>query len=442
MTGYRKHPHLLEINAFLFLRRLREKYGKDLTLGEIPSQEWQQIADQGFDFVWMMGVWRRSEGARQCALEEITGWKPEDIAGSPYAVADYSLDPFLGNPADLEKLKKSLNHYGLGLILDYVPNHLALDHKRTVTNPECFVQTAPGVFAQGKDPHFPLWMDTVQINFFSTQARQMALQDLKRIAKWADGVRCDMAMLGLSRIFEKTWGKFSKGPRPPQEFWKEIISLIRKKFPGFLFMAEAYWDTEWELQQLDFDFTYDKRLYDRLLNGPASEIKAHLKAGLDFQNKCVRFIENHDEKRAMEVFGREKSYAAAAMIATLPGLRFFHDGQFQGKKIFVPVQIVREPAETADPVTENFYRKLFALTAEPIFHEGRWQLHETTSENLLCWSWQLGQEIRLVVINYSDHPVQGKIRFPETWQEEELAVDLEPWEAHNRTKQTEGLWKK
>lgn len=449
--GYRKHPHLLELNAFLFLQRLRKKYGQDLTLGSIPTKEWQEIAGRGFDLVWMMGVWKRSPGAKKCALEEsalraaydqtLPGWKAEDIAGSPYAIADYSLDPFLGNRTNLGKLKKSLNRHGLGLILDFVPNHLALDHPRTETDPECFVHTAEGQLVRGKDPHFPPWTDTVQINFFSSKARQFGLEDLKCIAETADGVRCDMAMLGLSRIFESTWGRFVKGPRPAQEFWEEMIGAVKKKSPRFLFIAEAYWDTEWELQQLGFDFTYDKKLYDRLWNAPVRDIKNHLKAEESFQNKSVRFIENHDEKRALKIFGRGRSYAAATVIATIPGMRFFHDGQSQGKKIHVPVQMVREPEEPADLQTEAFYARLFDFIAHAVFHDGQWQLHDATSENLLCWSWQKGKEIRLIVINYSGDPVQGKIRLPENGHEKELSVDLAPWEAHN-IKIKGGLWKK
>ena len=83
-------------------------------------------------------------------------------------------------------------------------------------------------------------------------------RELERIATMCDGVRCDMAMLILPDVFERTWG------RRPEPFWPRTIERVRKAAPSFLFMAEVYWDLEWELQQQGFNYTYDKRLYDRL----------------------------------------------------------------------------------------------------------------------------------------------------------------------------------
>src|SRR5512132_1770209 len=73
--------------------------------------------------------------------------------------------------------------------------------------------------------------------------------------------------------------------------------------PGFLFMAEVYWDLEWTLQQQGFDYCYDKRLYDRLREGRARPIRDHLVAPLDYQDELARFLENHDEPRAAATFG-------------------------------------------------------------------------------------------------------------------------------------------
>ncbi|MGO8056294.1 alpha-amylase, partial [Rhizobium leguminosarum] len=77
-------------------------------------------------------------------------------------------------------------------------------------------------------------------------------------------------------------------------FWPIVIKKIREKFPDFLFMAEVYWDMEWNLQQLGFDYAYDKRLYDRLREGPLNTVREHLNAEPDYQNKLARFLENHD----------------------------------------------------------------------------------------------------------------------------------------------------
>ncbi len=443
----RKHPHLLELNAFFFLSRMSVKYGRKLTLSTVPDEEWRCFADQGFDYLWLMGVWKRSPGARAHALNEpnlrhaydliLPRWKNEDVTGSPYAIYTYELDPYLGVHEELLQLKMKLNGMGMGLVLDFVPNHLAFDHPWTVDHPERFVQarretlkahpewffkTAEGKnLAHGRDPYFPPWIDTAQVNFWSEEFRQAFLGELLKIAKVADGVRCDMAMLGLNDIFEKVWGEHIKNKRPATEFWSEVIPAVKKKSPGFIFMGEVYWDLEWNLQQVGFDFTYDKRLYDRLFYDSALSIRDHLKAELSFQDRSVRFIENHDEERASVSFGRKKSQAAGMVMATIPGLRFFYDGQAEGRRIRTPVHLRREPTEAVDAETAEVYRRLLKFTHDPVIHEGEWQLLEVspaweeseTYQAILAWLWRQGSYWKMVVINYSTIRAQARIRLPE-----------------------------
>ncbi|MBI3317073.1 MAG: alpha-amylase [Candidatus Omnitrophica bacterium] len=455
----RKHPHLLEINSVILLQRFSRQNRAIKNLSSIPQDYWKSIHKLGFDLVWLMGVWKRSPGARLQALnapelkeayaEALPDWKDTDITGSPYAVYDYCLDPYLGAPEDLAEIRKKLNSEGMGLIVDFVPNHMALDHPWTKTHPEYFVAMdasqaknhpdscfwAHGsYFAHGRDHYFPSWKDTVQVNFFSPGLRMAYLEELLKIASRADGVRCDMAMLGLNEVFEKTWKrcqvpffKSEPGTFGGAEFWGEIIYRVKKKFPSFLFIAEAYWDLEWRLQQLGFDFTYDKRLYDRLLHSTPEDIRGHLRAEPSYQEKSVRFIENHDEKRGLCAFGREKSWAAATVMATVPGLRFFHDGQFEGKKIHVPIQMRREPDERPEAATHEFYSKLLAFCQSDLLHDGVWKLAESNSENLLAWEWTRDQRAAYVVVNYSFEETQGKVRFSGG---KELSLRMGAWQSN------------
>ena len=66
-----------------------------------------------------------------------------------------------------------------------------------------------------------------------------------------------------------------------------MISAIKKAHPEFIFIAEAYWDMEWELQQKGFDFCYDKRLYDRLENDNAESVRLHLCADSAYQEEAA-----------------------------------------------------------------------------------------------------------------------------------------------------------
>jgi hypothetical protein len=236
---------------------------------------------------------------------------------------------------------------GVRLLLDYVPNHVAPDHRWLTDHAEYFVQGGPDdlarspdaflesaghVFARGRDPYFPAWPDVVQLNAFSEQLRTAAADTLASIGDQADGVRCDMAMLLINEVFARTWGDRVGGP-PAMQFWMQVIPEVRRRHPGVLFVAEAYWDLEWALQRQGFDSCYDKRLYDRLLHEGAGQVRAHLLADIDYQRGLVRFLENHDEPRAAATMPRDQERAAAVVIATLPGLTLWHEGQFEGRRV-------------------------------------------------------------------------------------------------------------
>lgn len=435
----RRYPLLYEINARLFIKRLSEKYRRALTLATVPEEEWQLLARRGFDLIWLMGVWQRSPAARQQALldpelrrqydQALPGWTENDVAGSPYAILGYNLDPTLGEAGELAKLKSRLNRLGLGLILDFVPNHLARDHLWTISHPQWFVQgseaeatahhewffsPARGLYlAHGRDPNFPPWTDTAQVNLYSPELRLALISKLREIAEVADGVRCDMAMLALNDVFEGVWGAMVRGyPRPQTEFWAEAIGEVKQRYPDSLFLAEAYWGLEHKLQEIGFDFTYDKPFYDRLLSATPADIKNYLMSNIPYPEHSARFIENHDERRAITAFGRERSLAAAVILATVPGLRLFHDGQLEGKRIKLPVQLVSEPAETTDAEVVQFYDRLLKVANQPAFHNGEWGLLDESHGNFLVWFWRYVKQLKVVVVNYSASPAQGWIRLP------------------------------
>src|SRR5262249_27693300 len=141
-------------------------------------------------------------------------------------------------------------------------------------------------------------------------------------------------------------------------FWPKAIRRVREQVPNFTFMAEVYWDMEWRLQQQGFDYTYDKRLYDRLRERHARPVREHFHAGLDYQDKLARFLENHDEPRAASTFPPGIHEAAAVITFLSPGLRFFHQGQFQGRKKRISPHLGRAPDEPIDVALGQFYTRL------------------------------------------------------------------------------------
>ncbi len=439
---------LYEINTRIWLRRF-DSPNKKATLADVPDSYWDKLFEKGIDHVWLMGVWKTCNSTiEKYNFEDflikdyksaLKNWKREDVIGSPYAIDKYEINPSIGSNESLLNLKSKLNQKGIKLILDFIPNHFSADSSIIkvqkniflyaeadyyLNDPHTFyrpLEDGEIVFAHGRDPFFPAWQDTVQINYFSIEAREFMVKTLLGLTKYCNGVRCDMAMLALNNVFKNTWGGvLSKMgfEKPSDEFWKVSIEIVKRLCPEFLFIAEVYWDLEWELQQLGFDFTYDKKLTDRLNSYIVKDIKGHLHSEQDYQKKLMRFIENHDEERAITQFGKEKSKAAAVIISTIQGMQLYHDGQFEGKKIKLPVQLGKEPTEPVNYNILEFYEKLLKITNVDVFRKGEWSILEVLSswsendtyKNILAWNWKFAAEKRLVVINYSEEISTCKIK--------------------------------
>ena len=448
------HPLVYEVNTRVLLNGLSSETQEPVTLASIPDGILDEWASFGFDAVWMMGVWttgtiglqiaRGDENLRQSYKTVLPDFVDDDVVGSPYAVKAYTVPAHLGGVRGLLTLRKKLRQRGLSLFLDFVPNHTARDHQWVSRHPHYYINGREGdevqqadlyfkmktgkahsVLAYGRDPNYPGWTDTAQLNIRNPETRKAMLATLKKIASVCDGIRCDMAMLLLSDVFEKTWGEKSvpSGSEPAVgEFWAEAIRTVRGDFPEFKFLAEAYWDKEWQLQQLGFDYTYDKKLYERLSREGAASVYDHLKAERDYQLKSVRFIENHDEQRAAQTFGSEPWHLAAATImSTVPGMALYHEGQLTGMKVKLPVQLGRRPSEAPSQALSSFYKKLIPLVADPVFRVGQWKLlharpawHENYSwTDFLAFWWQEEKHgARLIVVNYAPHVGQCYIELP------------------------------
>jgi glycosidase len=445
-------PSLYQINTRIWLRELSERANRSITLAEVPDRELDRLRDFGFDWVWLLGIWQTGPAGRlvawslpdlrgqfQAELQNVTD---ADIVGSPFAIQSYLVHGDFGGPDTLPVIRRRLRERNIRLMLDFVPNHTALDHPWVWQHPEYYVhgtnddlrtepnnyiriatRLGPRVLAHGRDPYFPGWTDTLQLNYRSAALRAAMHVQLQAIAALCDGVRCDMAMLLLPDVIERTWGHRSNPSGGTAlidtSFWAEAIPRIRAVHASFCFMAEVYWDLEWTLQRQGFDYTYDKRLYDRLVSGNAGEVRGHLGADTAFQRSSVRFLENHDEPRAARIFPPGVHEAAATTAFLTQGLRFFYDGQLEGRQVRNSIQLARRRAEGPNSELVAFYQTLLATLRGPIVREGAWSmLHpvpawqgSTAHEGFISFLWQLaGRPPLLFTVNYG--PAKGQCYVP------------------------------
>jgi glycosidase len=419
------------VNTRVLLGERSRALGCPATLDDFPDAMLDDVAARGFEWAWFLGVWTTGPAARAvsrsrkdwCAgfVHDLPDLRDEDVTGSPFAIQAYDVAPEYGGDDALARLRERLARRGLRLLLDFVPNHVSPDHPWVTAHPEYFIggteadlarepsnwtrppRARERVLACGRDPYFPGWPDTIQLNYRHSGLREAMRRELARVAERCDGVRCDMAMLVLPDVFRRTWGDRAlphDGTAPVEEpFWPEAIQRVLGARAGFLFMAEVYWDLEWTLQQQG------------------------LWATSEFQEHSARFLENHDEPRAAAMFSPEQHRAAVAIAFLTPGLRFFHEGQLDGRRVHVSMHLGRRPDERPDLALREYYDRLLRVLGREEVHIGRWRLCECRAawsgnpswDRFVVMAWDGGARARLLVaVNYGATRAQCWAQVPFT----------------------------
>lgn len=412
-----EHQTLYLVNTRLWIDQLSKKYHRQITIDTIPNNEWDKLFEK-YDYFWFMGIYAPSKASQEHAKKwchefryALPDLDPEkDVVASPFAIPEYVPNPKIAkNWQSWDKMLNKLHRHGKKVMIDFVPNHTALDAELAKSHPEYFIQgnldqynSQPNFFypvvtnngqtyyiAHGKVPNFPEWADTLQLNYGVPELHDEMTKQLLELSRHSDGVRCDMAMLLDPSTFIRTWGWLLSGEQKSfiekHSFWHEKIPLIKENLcRQFDFLGEIYWDKEY-LGHV-FDYIYNQDFYKILLESPQalkSQVQKILAAGKNGRHyHDALYIENHDEERASQILRSEQSKAAAALAGIIPNSIFMvNQGQEEGWRIRPPMQISRFPNEVVNTDTQLFYDKLLHLFRSRLFKQGEWDL---TDINPIC----------------------------------------------------------
>lgn len=438
------------------------------TLGAIDDAFLSHIASMGFDWLYLYGVWDTGEMGQTISrahpafwresLSQVPGGGLEDVSGSPFAIKSYRVDPRLGSETDLDLLRERCHRCGLSLMLDFVVNHTSLDHPWINHRPEWYIQprkdsadTHPGWFfpattlagprliAHGRDPYFPSWVDTAQLNLLHPGLIEAQTDALFAAASRCDGLRCDMAMLALGDIFRATWGELADpadgSPAASTAFWEHAVPRLKARHPETVLCAEAYWDTETRLLNLGFDLAYDKPMLDILRNGDGRGLRNHLGKTAASRNRLVRFSENHDEKRMASVFETGRHEAAMVLTWLLKGSVLVHDGQETGRRLQAGIHLARRAPEPPNQALVSLVGNLVELRRafpglgqQSIATQPAW-MDNSSHEQLVAWVDESDCHRLLACVNYAPHPSQGRLIPPPEW------ISFHPWNITDRASQ-------
>ena len=395
-----KHSIVYQFDIREFFFRHQQTNHKIKTLIDLPFEFFKELKALGVDYIWPLGIYEPSKESQKIAREmkelhrrydeSLPGWTIEDVIGSPYAIKSYSVSKSFGADRFYTKFKELLlKKFDLKIILDFVHNHVAIDNPIVKKHPEYFIHCvennelkySPDFYelkagektyfiAHGRDPYFPSWKDTLQLDYRSKSVQKFMINELLKLSKKCDGVRCDMAMLGLSNIFHNNWKNYqlpNDAVPSGKEFWREAIDKVKKKNPDFIFIGEVYWDCEKDLLDLGFDYVYDKKFYDLMVKQNILLINEYIKRAFTYGRNRFLFLENHDEPRSSLVFNLDYIKVLATLVYTLPSMKLIHAGQIEGKKYPHAIQLRRIYSEPLSGELKNFYLKLlFAIKSSTI----------------------------------------------------------------------------
>jgi glycosidase len=341
-------------NVMVWLWQLSQKHGYEISrLDQVPDSELAELAERGFNTLWLIGVWERSPASLK--IKRLCG-NPEAVS-SAYSLYDYTIASELGGDQSYYALRDRARDRGVRLAVDMVPNHTGIYSKWVVEHPDWFVRldhppfpaytfNGPdlsddptiGLFLEdgywtrsdaavvfkrvdrnhgvvhyiyhGNDgTHMP-WNDTAQLNFLLPQVREAVIQQVLRVARYSPVIRFDAAMTLAKKHYHRLWfpQPGSGGDIPsrswqgmtraefdaafPEEFWRQVVDRVAAEAPDTLLLAEAFWLMEgYFVRSLGMHRVYNSAFMNMLKREENANYRQVLKNVLEFDPQILkRFV--------------------------------------------------------------------------------------------------------------------------------------------------------
>lgn len=288
------------------------------------------------------------------------------------------------------------------------------------------------------------WNDTAQLNYLIPEVREAVMQTILHVARLTPIIRFDAAMTLAKKHYQRLWfpqrglggGIPSRAEHAmsrdefdtvfPQEFWREVVDRVAREVPDTLLLAEAFWMMEgYFVRTLGMHRVYNSAFMNMLKAEENAKYRQTIKNVLEFNpeilKRFVNFMNNPDEKTAVEQFGSQgKYFGACVLMSTMPGLPMFGHGQLEGFKEKYGMEYRRAYwDETVDQgLLEGHRLWVFPLLKKRWLFSGSenfalydFRRHDTSvDENVFAYSNRAGSERTLVLYNNRHGRTAGWVR--------------------------------
>ena len=297
----------------------------------------------------------------------------------------------------------------------------------------------------GNDGTSMPWNDTAQLNYLDPTVREAVIQTILSVARRFQIIRFDAAMTLAKRHFHRLWfpepgtggaipSRIDYGMTKdqfdraiPEEFWREVVNRVAQEVPDTLLLAEAFWLMEgYFVRTLGMHRVYNSAFMNMLRNEDNGGYRKLIKDTIEFEpeilKRYVNFMNNPDERTAVDQFGKgDKYFGICIIMSTLPGLPMFGHGQIEGYSEKYGMEFQRAYwDETPDPyLVERHQREVFPLLHRralfagvdnfllyDFFTPGGW-----VNEDVYAFSNRVGDQSALVVFNNKYAQTEGWIRW-------------------------------